>query len=147
MPRNPRNTSGLHAFCVLLGAVVLAAAGAEAREYRESSSVQRMTPGELLSNLIAGTGPVVIDARGTRFYDEGHVPGALDIHSKLIWGWVPDLEKYEDRGFVVYCDNGLNSGRAARRLLRENFRKVFVMEGHFKRWKKLGYPVEVSPPE
>ena len=138
----PHRLSGFHDFCLLLAAALLITSPVGAREYRESAGVQRITAEEVLTSLIDGNGPIVVDARGTRYFVTGHVPGALDMSSKDIYGWVPELEKFEDRGIVFYCDNGMLSQRAAKKLLKEGFRKVFVMEGNLGRWRGLGYPLE-----
>ncbi len=142
MSGKPHSLSGLRAFGRLLAATLLIASAAGAREYRESPGVQMITPEEVLTNLMVGSGPIVVDARGTRYFVTGHIPSALDMSSKDIYGWVPDLEKFEDRGIVFYCDNGINSQRAAKKLLKEGFRKVFVMQGYLGRWRGLGYPLE-----
>jgi len=126
----------------LLLAACLLAFPAGAREYRESTRVQNISAEEVLEFLIDGNGPLVVDARGAIAYEKGHIPGAWDVNAKDIWGWVPDLEAYKDRGIVFYCNSGLKSRRAANKLLIEGFRKVFVMQGNFKRWRKLGYPLE-----
>ena len=104
--------------------------------------MQELTTEEVLQILIDGDGPVVIDARPGPRYEQEHIPGVMHVYSKHVWGWVPDLEKYRDRGIVFYCDNGLNSRRAAKKLLGEGFPKVFVMKGYLRRWKTLGYPLE-----
>lgn len=131
----------MHAGYLLLAVALMIGSPAGAREYRESAGVQMLTAEEVMTGLLDGEGPIVVDARGTRYFVTGHVPGARDMSSKDIYGWVPDLEKFEDRGIVFYCDNGMLSQRAAKKLLKEGFRKVFVMQGNLGRWRGLGYPL------
>jgi rhodanese-related sulfurtransferase len=131
----------------LLAAALAAAHTASAREFAAANRVQPITPQEVMALIIDGRGPVVIDVRPPRHYEKGHVPGAISVYSKWIEGRLPELEPYRERGIVVYCGDGLNSKRAGVKLLTEGFRKVYVMQGHLPRWKKLGYPLEVSPAE
>lgn len=120
---------------------LLLATSAAAREYQERRFVQELSAEEVLRILIDGDGPIVIDARAPPHYEKGHIPGAINVYSKHVYGWVPDLEKYRNRGILFYCENGLNSQRASNKLLREGFHKVFVMRGNLRRWRALGYPV------
>ena len=141
--------SRIRGFWLLSAALLLLAPlAAGARPLREAGHLQQIEPEEVLSILIeGGDGPVVIDARAAPLYAKSHIPGAVNVYSKLLWGWIPDLEKYRDRGIILYCESGLNSRRAGLKLLRADFPKVFEMRGHLKRWRALGYPLEVPGSE
>ncbi len=133
------------AFVLFLG--LLLAADGGAREYAESRELQVITAEEVLRNLIYDEGPVVIDARPPPAHARGHIPGTRNFYSKLIYGQVPELMPYRDRGIAFYCENGLNSRRAGLKLLKNGFRKVFLLKGNLPNWQRLGYPIEVSPTE
>lgn len=133
----------LRAF-VFCGLLVLLAAGAQARELREAGFAQEIEPEEVLRLLIEGDGPLIVDTRIPQRYARDRIPGAWGIYSKDIWGWIPDFEKYRDRGIVFYCDNGRNSAMSSQKLIIEGFRKVFVMRPGFRRWKELDFPLEVG---
>jgi len=143
MKTHPRRS--LYGLAALLAAALLAAdAWGEDASFAlvESDRLQRVSTEEVMQIVSSGEGPVIIDARGPAEYDSGHVPGALNVPHKETWGRIKELRKYEeDRGIIYYCVKGGRAKIAGKGLLVEGFRKVGVMEGHFRRWEAEGRPV------
>ena len=127
---------------VLALSVCLAPGVAVAREFLEADHPQTITAEELLAVLVEGSGPVVVDVRGTGSYERDHLPGALSVPSKTISESTEFLEKYRERGVVLYCGNGRRSSAFSRRLTEAGFRKVYVLEGSLRNWRFSGYPLE-----
>lgn len=146
-PRSMRRVIAGIACLGLWAALLASPQPACARDFPAANRLQPITPEEVMELIIDGRGPVVIDVRPPVHYEKGHIPGAISVYSKWIYGRLPELEPYRERGIVVYCRDGLNSKRAGIQLLSEGFRKVFVMQGQLPRWTQLGYPLEVSPAE
>ncbi|MGA7616687.1 MAG: rhodanese-like domain-containing protein [Thermoanaerobaculia bacterium] len=66
----------------------------------EMESVQRIPPPELQQKLADGTA-IAIDTRDVQSYEEGHIPGALQIPLGFVQGEVPWFPK--DKLIVTYC--------------------------------------------
>jgi rhodanese-related sulfurtransferase len=90
----------------------------------------------------AHPGFVLIDARGPTHYEQGHVPGAVNIpHGKII---ASRMDAYPaDTLFVVYCDGPHCNGaaRAAVRLARLG-RPVKLMVGGVTGWLDDGFELQ-----
>lgn len=84
--------------------------------------------------------PLVIDVRDKAAYDEGHVPGAVNIHLSQIQEGSADLPK--DRPIITYCGGG-SSGVTAANILAEKGYNARVMEG-FRAWQAADLPVETG---
>ena len=83
----------------------------------------------------------LIDARTVEEYDEGHVPGAINVP-------IADLTEYaknrgsDSAGFVVtMCGSSGRGGKAATILTSEGVKNVQVLEGGLKAWRDAGLPV------
>lgn len=89
---------------------------------------------------------VILDARAAPFYDQGHVPGALNLarddfardYRKL----APRLRPDRDRLIVVYCSGGEchDSKLVASALLSLGFSDVKVFTGGWEQWSQAGLP-------
>jgi rhodanese-related sulfurtransferase len=121
--------SSLRALAALLAVCLLAAtaSGEDAPapfELGESDRLQTVSTEVVMQIVTSGEGPVIIDARGPVEYDNGHVPGALNVPHKETWGRIEELRKYEeDRGIIYYCVKGGRAKIAGKGLLVEGFRK------------------------
>jgi rhodanese-related sulfurtransferase len=97
---------------------------------------------------------VLLDVRGPKLYEQGHVPGAINLpHGKIT---ASKMENWpEDVLFVVYCAGPHCNGtdRAALRLARLG-RRVKVMIGGMTGWADEGFPLmkgtaagNIAPPD
>ena len=62
--------------------------------------VPRVTSSDLLAKIENGT-VVVVDARGTQYYEQMHIPGSLSIPQGQILERLDELPK--DKDVVLYC--------------------------------------------
>lgn len=69
----------------------------------------------------------VIDLRTREEFDEMHVEGARNIPYEQLEGYKNYLPK--DKTYILYCDRGASSLKAARDLSREGYRTVTVIGG------------------
>jgi len=89
-------------------------------------------------------GFVVVDARSPQSFAAGHVPGALNLHHRLIdAATTATLPK--DKVIVTYCTGPAcnASTHAAAKLSALGFR-VKEMIGGLEGWKDEGYPLETG---
>jgi rhodanese-related sulfurtransferase len=93
-----------------------------------------------------------LDARRTRDYDKGHIPGAI---SMSVWepnldGRISDLLSKVDPGMtvVVYCTGGecTDSHNLATSLQGAGYKDLRIMKGGVLDWVKLGGPAAEKTP-
>ncbi len=98
-------------------------------------------------------GTLFIDARRTKHYEEGHIPGARSLSI-----WEADFDERFDKfrndsnvaiemPIVVYCMsvNCEDSHRVAERLKGAGFQNILVFRGGFPEWAAKKHPVETGP--
>ena len=145
--RSARAVFGVPGCWLPMLALLLAVPGtSSAREFAESNKMQAVTSEELLALLIEREdetdGPVLIDTRGPGLYLRDHIPGAINVHAALVLDGSANLEKYRDRGMILYSGNGASSRRAGQKLIELGYRKVFFLAGTLRNWRFSGYPLE-----
>jgi len=91
-----------------------------------------------------GVDMTLIDVRPASSYDAGHLPGAINLAYNN-----GDLEAALDtiprnKPVVVYCQSGVTSAKAAKKLTENGFRPVYDMWQAFPSWKNAGYDVETE---
>jgi rhodanese-related sulfurtransferase len=89
---------------------------------------------------------LIIDVRQESEYEEGHVPGAINVPRGLIefrvWklvGW-PDKTDM-NKQMTLYCLTGGRCALAAKSLQDLGFTNVTSVDMRFEEWQKAGYPV------
>lgn len=111
---------------------------------RAASSVRAVTVDALPEALEALT---VVDARFSRYYRRGHLPGAVAVSYLMLEG--PDdprldpLRPHSADPVLVYGSAGHDDGEGLARLLAAaGFVDVRYLEGGFEAWEAAGRPVE-----
>jgi hydroxyacylglutathione hydrolase len=84
----------------------------------------------------------IVDVRGRAEYNEGHIPGAINIPLAELPRRVGELPAGD---LVVHCQGGSRSAMAASVLQRSGRRDVANMTGGFGEWERAGNPVERGP--
>ena len=105
--------------------------------------VCRITRDQLLGHLRDGTATVV-EALGPMYFDDAHLPGAINIPLHLIDSLAPTLLPDVDALVVVYCSdaNCQTSTIASRRLVELGYRNVAEYAEGKLDWIEHGLPVE-----
>ncbi len=100
---------------------------------------------------VADRRTLVLDARPSPFYEEGHVPGALNLSRE---NFARDFRRLQtvlrhakERPIVVYCSGGSchDSKLVAGALLSLGFTSVKVFTGGWEEWKNAGLTVSRHP--
>jgi rhodanese-related sulfurtransferase len=90
---------------------------------------------------------LILDARPSAFFEEGHVPGALNLardnFAKDYHRLSGVLKPAEDKPVIVYCSGGAchDSRLVANALLSLGFSNVRVFTGGWEAWSAAGLPV------
>ena len=104
--------------------------------------VRETTPEEVERRRRAGERFHLVDVREDGEWAAGHAAGAVHLGKGVI---ERDVEqRFPDRNAesVLYCGGGYRSALAADALQRMGYRRVVSMDGGWRRWNELGYPVE-----
>ena len=97
-----------------------------------------MSPDDLDRRRAEGGDLVVVDVRSRREFDEGRVPGAVNLPFwRVLFARVPS-----GGDLVLYCGHGPRA-RIARTLLRlRGVARVDLLDGHYSEWHRQSRRVE-----
>jgi len=108
------------------------------------SRVRQNTPEDVKRKQEAGENFYFVDVREDNEWRNGRAAGAIHLGKGII---ERDIEKAipdHDAEIVLYCGGGFRSALAADALQRMGYKNVISMDGGWKRWRQLGYPVETE---
>jgi rhodanese-related sulfurtransferase len=98
---------------------------------------------DLHRRVASGDGPILVEALGAGFYDDAHLPGAINIPPAQVDTLAPALLPDRHAAIVVYCTGaGASSDAVARRLEELGYRTVAVYRGGKEDWVEHGLPLE-----
>ena len=99
---------------------------------------------ELRAKLEAGEELTLVEALGPAYYEEAHLPGAINIPHEQVDELALSLLPDKQAQIVVYCASGpcRNSGIAARRLERLGYTNVRDYHEGKAEWIAAGLPTE-----
>ena len=104
--------------------------------------IRETTPEEVRRRQDAGERFHLVDVREDGEWRQGRARGAMHLGKGII---ERDIEQaIPDRGadIVLYCGGGFRSALAADALQQMGYRNIRSMDGGWRRWAELGYPVE-----
>jgi rhodanese-related sulfurtransferase len=106
--------------------------------------VPTITLGELKDELDAGEDVTLVEALGPMYYEETHLPGAINIPHEQVDELASILLPDKEAQIVVYCANGpcKNSGIATKRLLELGYTNVRDYHEGKAEWVEAGLPTE-----
>jgi rhodanese-related sulfurtransferase len=107
---------------------------------------RRVTRAELRSRIDANPDLVVVEALGPMYYEQAHLPGAINIPHDQVDALAPKLLPDRDAEIVVYCSNGpcQNSGIASGRLEQLGYTNVADYHDGKQDWIAAGLPTEAG---
>jgi rhodanese-related sulfurtransferase len=85
---------------------------------------------------------LILDVRSAQEYQQGHVPGAINIAHTDISQQVDQLLPFKDNTIVLYCRSGYRANKAATVLLGMAFSKLKHLDGDMLEWQKSGAPIK-----
>ena len=104
--------------------------------------IRETTPEEVRRRQDAGQQFHLIDVREDHEWQQGRARGAIHLGKGIIERDIEQTIPDRDADIVLYCGGGYRSALAADALQQMGYRKVASMDGGWKRWCALGYPVD-----
>jgi rhodanese-related sulfurtransferase len=98
-----------------------------------------LTPSQAVALLNNGALPV--DVRPAAQYEKGHIVEARNIPMSDLEQHFPSLEKLNDRGLLVYCDNGAISLKAVEQLRARGVASAMGLRGGLAAWRAENLPL------
>jgi rhodanese-related sulfurtransferase len=132
-------------FAVALGAATGAYADTQKKAAAAHAEEAPQVTVEELKKLVDTKGATIVDANGTKMYEEGHVPGALSFAANE--GKLSSvLPKDKAALIVAYCGGPLCSAweEAAKEAKAAGYTNIKHFKGGIKGWKDAGMPVEAG---
>jgi len=106
-------------------------------------SVEKLSREELKAKL-DGEDVIIVEALGPKYYEEAHLPGAINIPHTEVDELAPRLLPDKSTQIIVYCSNKAcqASPQAARRLAALGYENVYDYEEGKQDWIEAGLPTE-----
>lgn len=108
------------------------------------SRVRENTPEDVLRKQAAGESFYFVDVREDNEWNKGHAKGAIHLGKGIIERDVEAAIPDDAAEIVLYCGGGFRSALAADALQKMGYKNVISMDGGWKRWNELGYPIETE---
>jgi glyoxylase-like metal-dependent hydrolase (beta-lactamase superfamily II)/rhodanese-related sulfurtransferase len=85
---------------------------------------------------------IILDVREKDAYQEGHIPGAINIPRGQLELRINDALPDPTQRVLVYCELGKISTLSAAMLQDMGFRRAIALDGGIRMWKEANYPLE-----
>ena len=108
------------------------------------SRVRENTPEDVKRKREAGESFYLVDVREDNEWQKGHAAGAIHLGKGIIERDIETAIPDHDAEIILYCGGGFRSALAADSLQTMGYKKVISMDGGWKRWRELGYPIETE---
>ena len=105
----------------------------------------RIARDDLYARIAASDPLVIVEALGAAFYQDAHLPGAINIPPSQVDRLASVLIPDRTTDVIVYCSGTSSSSDAvARRLEQLGYASVAVYRGGKEDWVEHGLPLERS---
>ncbi|MEL6383319.1 MAG: rhodanese-like domain-containing protein [Cyanobacteria bacterium J06626_18] len=108
------------------------------------SSADAIAPQALVSRLGTPQAPLILDVRSEAEYQEGHIPGAINIPYREVPDRLSEIADFTPREVVVYCEVGVRAGIAELALEQAGFESIRHLDGDMRRWRQESLPLETD---
>lgn len=104
--------------------------------------VRETTPEQVRQKQEANESFHFVDVREDNEWQKGHAAGAVHMGKGIIERDIEKAVPDHNSEIILYCGGGYRSALAADALQQMGYTNVISMDGGWKRWRELGYPVE-----
>ncbi len=86
-------------------------------------------------------GALLIDLRAKEAYEAGHIGEARHLPTEQLDAELDGLKKWREKPVILYCDSGVRSATAARKLLKAGFAQAVSLDGGVAAWIRDNLPL------
>jgi rhodanese-related sulfurtransferase len=104
--------------------------------------INETTPAEVRRRQEAGHQFQFVDVREDNEWHNAHAAGAIHLGKGIIERDIESTVPEHDAEIILYCGGGYRSALAADALQQMGYTNVASMDGGWKLWQELGYPIE-----
>ena len=108
------------------------------------SRVRENTPEDVKRKQEAGESFYFVDVREDNEWQKGHATGAIHLGKGIIERDIEKAVPDHDAEIILYCGGGFRSALAGDALQKMGYKNVISMDGGWKQWRELGYPIETE---
>ena len=101
----------------------------------------QVTVEEVKHKLDRGDHIVLIDVREDNEWERGHIVNAIHLGKGVIERDIETIVHDKTTEVILYCGGGFRSALAADNLLKMGYTNIRSMDGGWRRWKEMGYPI------
>ena len=113
---------------IVLAMLLLTACGEE-KEDKQGAGYMNITAQQAKELMDSQTGYVILDTRTQEEYDQGHIPGAINVPNEEIG--TAEITELPDKSqlILVYCRSGRRSKEAAEKLVALGYTNIHEFGG------------------
>src|SRR5215471_6172630 len=104
--------------------------------------IRETTPAEVRRRQEAGDRFHFVDVREDNEWEKGRAAGAIHLGKGIIERDIESIIADHDAEIILYCGGGYRSALVADALQRMGYKNAISMDGGWKRWTELDYPIE-----
>ena len=106
--------------------------------------IRETTPEEVRRRQQAGDRFHLVDVREDREWAQGRARDARHLSKGIIERDIEQAIPDRDAEIILYCGGGFRSALVADALQKMGYRRVCSMDGGWRRWTELRYPVDAD---
>ena len=106
------------------------------------SRIKQTTPEQIKARLDRGEKLFLVDTREDNEWERGHISGAVHLSKGIIERDIEGRVTDKNSEIILYCGGGFRSALSADNLKKMGYTNVISMDGGWRKWTELGYPVE-----
>ena len=103
-----------------------------------SPSFGHVEPDALQAQLDRKEPVALLDVRTPEEFDEGHIPGAINIPVQVLAARCAELSARRGESWIVCCRSGARAAQACRMLADAGFEQISLLRGHMLGWTGHG---------
>ncbi len=100
--------------------------------------VTDISQADLLKRIQAHNTNLILDVRSPEEYQEGHLPGAINIPFDRLDSRITEIDSFKNKDVVLYCGSGGRVVIAAFILRSAGFNKLLHLDGDMDAWTGNG---------
>ncbi len=111
---------------------------------RGSDENTLLKPTDFQQKLVSLPGAVLLDVRSLEEVRQERIRGSINFDFNMAQFDILIAGLDKAKPYFVYCASGVRSARAAEKMRKGDFEKVYLLDGGMKAWKAAGLPTQTT---